>query len=1299
MARLALGVVGALIGAPFGLSALGFAIGYGIGAVAFAPDAPDTTVTGPRLSDFASPAGAEGTGIPIVRGTMRVPCQVFWTTAIIETATTTVTEAEGGKGGGGGGSVTQTSYTYSVSFACSICDAAPSGITGVRRIWADSKLVFSVADGADPATFDANTARGNIRIYRGLETQLADPLIASYVGAADTPAYRGIGYLVFDNLQLADFGNHRPFIEAEVVFGGAPTFPNFSHTVASNAFSLWALDVRRRRALIARGGSYALDDPIYRWDGTASAPVVFGKVSAAFGTDALSLSLDEANDEVVLFHGEPGAPGWQRWEASTGASLGHQSISAIGTSHPSLAQVTEAVVLSRPLHYDRRNRFFWTSGEGFSTGHFYLVRLIPQTGAATCVALTATSSNGPNNEQDLVDSEGRVWIVVGSSKLILASLSPLVYEAPADGFNPSATFMWRARGEIWIPRNVNHATSGWHVFNLASRTFSNSTALGLGTWTVNWNTAIENEHGQVWFVERTLTGVDADLRDTAGALVKSFDDAFAMATEIVSMYYLPGVVFMDNGATAACFYTDSIARSSYPLDTLVEDLCARADSSVPLSTASLAADTVRGYVIARPMSVRQGLQPLMGGFAFDVLESDGAIKFVKRGGASVATLTDDDIGAAEGAANEALGPITVSRTLESELPATLYLKFANIDLDYNIGIARARRLVKSAVNTPEVEFAIGFTSAEANLVVDRLMRYSWLEGERFSFSLKPLWRKLEPTDVVTLPDGQRVRLVKTEYAPNGPLRCEAVSDDAGAFTSFALGNAAETGTGVRLGAAGLTTGLVLDIALARDIDNDEGLYLVASGESTAWAGALFYVSLDGGITWQGKSVTNVSAKLGLQVSGAMSATASGRDWDHASSITVRLNNPSLALSTAASLDTFYNGANAAALGDGEDWEIVQFFDVAANADGTFTLKNFLRGRKGTEWAIRAWATGTRFAPLAIDGSVHRVGFSLASLGTLSLWKAVTFGGSLAEEMEDEETFHAISAKPLSPVEIAGARQALSGDWQLRWTRRARKLGEWNAGADVPLDEPAQQFDLEIWNSGFTLLKRTFAAETGTTKTYTAAQVAADFTGVPAAIGVRVYQISDRLGRGYVGAAAVTATFVPLRFSASLKTSGIALSNGDRTAARSGSAVEWAPTDRAHTEGKWYWELRCDSLGNASELYFGITKKTSFSAVTPSFGTSEQGIRASSMPGGATTGDVLILAWDATTGKLWLGKNGTWNSGGDPAAGTGAGATYTPVDTDLWRPFCSSDNIGVAWTMTGRFETDFGYPVPNGFTHL
>jgi hypothetical protein len=76
-------------------------------------------------------------------------------------------------------------------------------IAEVRRIWADGEEI-------DQSLF-------NIRVYRGDEEQVVDPLIAAKEGSIGAPAYKGTAYVVFERMPLADFGNRIPQFSFEVV--------------------------------------------------------------------------------------------------------------------------------------------------------------------------------------------------------------------------------------------------------------------------------------------------------------------------------------------------------------------------------------------------------------------------------------------------------------------------------------------------------------------------------------------------------------------------------------------------------------------------------------------------------------------------------------------------------------------------------------------------------------------------------------------------------------------------------------------------------------------------------------------------------------------------------------------------------------------------------------------------------------------------------------------------------------------------------------------------------------------------
>lgn len=1292
MAQLALGLGGAVIGSffgPFGAS-VGFAIGSAIGAYLFRPDGP--TFEGPRLSDLTAPGGAEGTGIAWVRGTRRVPCPVIWSTDIIETRHEEEVEAEGGKGGGPP-SATQVTYSYSVSFACSVCDGSPNGITGVRRIFADSKLLWSIGDGATPETFAANTERGTIRVYTGTETQTPDPLLVAHIGADDCPAFRGTAYIVFDTLQLSDFANHRPVIEAEVVVSGAPTYPVHTKSETSYNWDIVGIDHKRNKVLLTEQ-TVAANDWLWRWSAGSDNPVRFAQYPAAITGEVTCIRMHEATDQVVAFSNpQPVSPGVEmtRFDAATGAYIAKHTLNPVGVGTNG---VSENITFAEAWHYDRINACFWAVGGGDGSGEAYLVRAVPSAGLSaiqSVVNLGGLAIGGTQNYSPLVDGDGVLWIV-GSTGICRTGAAP---ETFAHGATVSGTkaFMWAARGEIWIPRSVSHSTLGWRVFNVSTETFSNSVDLGLGTWTVSYTIGVENDVGQAWFGGGAMPPDYATLRATDGTQIASHNENTLGG---FAWLYLPGVIVAAQSVTdVRSLFERSLAQAGIALDDLVTDITTLTGAP-SLDATSLAGDTVRGYVMARPMTARGALEPLMGAFSFDAVEHDGELTYVKRGGASVATLTDADM----------VTPVTINRQLETELPATIYLLFSNQDLDYNVGVARARRQVTEARNVAQLEFPITFTSAEGHQAVDRIMRYAWLERERFEFAVRPRWRVLEPTDVVTLPDGQRVRLTRVEYSSNGPVKCQAVSDDDGALTSYAVGNGTETGTGVEIGISGPTTGIVLDIPLLVDSHDDEGVYVAATGERSTWSGAVIYYSRDNGATWQGAAPTASSARIGAVVSGKMGAGPVGSMWDHESVITVRLAQLGLTISAPASLESFYNGANAMAIGaDGENWEIVQAYSVTGNADGTYTLKDFLRGRKGTERVAQAWQTGARVVFLE-EGPIKRVRFPFAAIGTDSLWKAVGLGANLVDAAEDAETFDAVSAMPYAPVAIGGAKQASSGDFQLFATRRARKDHEWRNSVDVPLDESAEEYTLEVWDEGFSLLGREITGLLTPAYTYTAAMQTADFGGSQTRIGTRWRQVSARVGAGFAGDAIVGTPRESLQFAASLIQSGWTTYERPLTrVTRTGASTIWAASNFQPSIGRWYWEFLIEGTVT-TDGFVGISEKDPPTGGVNDaqnrfwrcngtlMGTSGTGV---AVPSGLSgTYNVLMFAWDARAGKIWIGKNGDWGVA-DPVNQLSHQMEHT--SGAVWRPVVATSSDGQSFSISLLRRGNLQYSAPDGFTPI
>jgi hypothetical protein len=211
MAGLILASAGAAIGASIGGTFLGISsvvIGQAIGAVVgsaidnylFAPTIKSSQ-EGPRLNEANVMTSVEGANLVRGYGRFKVAGNLIWATRLREEIVKETTKTGGGKGGGGGGGseVTTTTYNYYANFAVGLCEGE---ILDVHRIWADGKLI--------------DLSQYTYRIYKGTETQTPDSYIEQKEGEGNVPAYRGLAYVVFEDIQINKFGNRIPQMTFEV---------------------------------------------------------------------------------------------------------------------------------------------------------------------------------------------------------------------------------------------------------------------------------------------------------------------------------------------------------------------------------------------------------------------------------------------------------------------------------------------------------------------------------------------------------------------------------------------------------------------------------------------------------------------------------------------------------------------------------------------------------------------------------------------------------------------------------------------------------------------------------------------------------------------------------------------------------------------------------------------------------------------------------------------------------------------------------------------------------------------------
>ena len=512
---------------------------------------------------------------------------------------------------------------------------------------------------------------------------------------------------------------------------------------------------------------------------------------------------------------------------------------------------------------------------------------------------------------------------------------------------------------------------------------------------------------------------------------------------------------------------------------------------------------VEGYVLNNATSARGALEQLMAAYFFDAVERDGQLVFVPRGDVSALTIASSELLPLDERDDARSGDVlAITRRQELELPRKLEVLYINRLQDYQQGSQYSARQNVDAKDSSSISLPIVMSDQQAKTVADVMLYTRWLERVRYRFDLPPRYAMLEPTDIITLTDGavtHTIRLTSVERYRAGRLRCTGVAEDAAAYDFYLPPAERDSEVAVPLEQSE-TYYKLLDLPPLPN-DSDGGvLRFAACGLDQDWQGCALYRSDDGGANYTQMGDTESSAILG----NALTALGSGKTHvqDDVNTLEVSLLGENVSLSSAEKL-ALLNGANVMLVGE----EIIQFAHAEEHAEGRYTLSGLLRGRLGTEHKVGSHVAGEQVVML--DTAINSYSMSDSLIGLSRAYKAVTIGDTLGDTAAGSFTYSGLSYKPFAPVHLSGERDG-ANNLTINWIRRTRLGGQWRDGADVPLSEESEAYEVDILD-GETVV-RTISA-TSQTASYTAAQQTTDFGSTQSSVSIIVYQISAKIGRG------------------------------------------------------------------------------------------------------------------------------------------------------------------------------------------
>ncbi|MEN2975569.1 phage tail protein [Tistrella bauzanensis] len=1048
---------------------------------------------GPRLSDLAVQTAGHGRAIPRVYGTVRLAGNIIWARPITETRR--VVASETASGGGllgllGAGrllSAGRVEYDYTASFAIGL---AQGPILGVRRIWADEILIWSADPAAGLDGIAASAAPGRyFRLHRGTASQTPDPLILSVEGPDRTPAFRDLAYIVFQDLPLADYGNRVPLIEVEIV-RGSPVAVGEDPLALAHVTPVLRDDRRSLPSLIdgmpadlMRGpAAGAAGDTGYFWtDGGAADGSVSRYVSAS---NPVTRVRRVVRQRKVAGRWLPE----ERWT---------QTITQNAAARGCLWAAAD-----RPVQIYARD----TESAGvfveIETGRHRLIGL-PGSLNGDCRGVTAHGS--------------RIWVMAGRPGGLngIWALDEASGGADAtlilDGLPPQRMLMrGDATGLLLLTANrLRHLTG---VTAVADRDVT------LAPWPDLRPLGLhQTDDGSVAVVfANQLALIARDGRVLTAALEGEPASAAGFATGAGSLIAVPWIE-----AVSSFAYVDRWVALTRPDETAelaatVADLAAAAGVDADeLDLAAVSGMALRGYVVARNGSARSAIEPLLMACFVDAVERGGRLALVPRGGEIAATVAADRLAAHEdGATRPPL--VERNRSQQAEMPREVAVGFIDGAADGRPGLARARRTVGGAEDRRSVELPLVLTAAEATGIARALADTALIERDRWRLRLGWGDIALEPGDVIALaPDAAsaapgRLRIERMAFGTPGLIEIEAVADHGALYEAARPGAAPIASlTAAPAPVQGLADVTVLDLPPIVEPAPDPGLVVLATGGGGGLRAARVEVSTSTAGPW-----TTVAALAPAAQGAAQQTLAGGSTWlrDDINTLTVDFVDDGRIAADITDADA-ESGRSLALVGA----EIMAYGAITRVSTGIWRISRLWRGLRGTEAAVTGHGAGETVT-LLDPARLAVLAYAPGDIGRVLWFRAVSGDGGTGPARA--VTIQGLGLRPFAPARITARRQG-DGSVRIEWLR-ADRHANWTNGADEPMSEASERYQLEILTTASVTAtaRRVVIVEAATAWSYSAAQQYADFFTQPATLGLRVAQIGAATGPGPTLAAIV-----------------------------------------------------------------------------------------------------------------------------------------------------------------------------------
>ena len=957
------GVIGAAVGGYFG-GGQGAQWGWMIGSAVGGYIDPEQ-VFGPRLTDSNQTTAQDGIPIPFGWGTFPCHGNVIWTDRLYE-------HEEAQRAGKGSGTENVT-YRYRRSYAVGICEGE---ITGILIVKLNGKIVYDARTDEDLAAAgytsdDIAQSRAamtkwlqNVTFYLGSETQTPDPTIEAVEGVGNVPPYLSLAYMVVEDDDLTELRGAVPQYEFVVTKEGSLTPYNPQYLTPIGFWPLDDVTTGIARDISGNG----LHGEYYGnvEDAAGILPASSGSMRILANEGGMRVTTNFDGDLLEVNRDGTFCVEATIYPESTGGGGSKRIIASCLTSN--LAAGTN----NWTLHIDNDSGLEPIGGYSDAAG---IGRHVQSAGTLT-----------PNSDRvHLLLCKNSTGMFLYANNALVASRTDIYGTATAP---PVAS---NGCDRLWVGAPINNINY-YDAYGFIGRVEN------VGVYNV-FPTAAQRT---TIYNARWLNGVS--IPDAPGWYMD----------ELGNIYAAVGAV-------------DLVDPDLPTLAEIVADVFERSGLTSDQYDVSQLTDTVTGFRVASETDAVGIIAPLMQAYFFDVVEFDGKVRCIKRGGAPAFALTADDLVERSGAAFEQ------ERVQEAELLRRVTVAYLDPAATYEVTTQKYERRsgIIRAKGEASTQLPIVTTADNAAQIAEKRGKVAWAEPGKHKFSLGPKHNKLTPTDVGTYTDADghvhRIRLMKRDEE-GGVLMMESAQDSPSAYSSSAIGAPITPPIIVPPSVIGPTTLAIMNLPVLAEAHDEVGLYVTARGALSGWNGCLVQFRQEDATEWTDMVALATPGNLGtLDVSVPADVSS---EYPGTTTFEVTLPRAPESISEEALLRY---GNRAFLQLDSGQWEVFQFETVTANGDDSYTLDGVVRGR----YATTPGAATAGNQVVLYDSAVLFVPAERWMIGETFDVRAVANGTSADMAAVESFEFDPCVSQTEWPVHNVTAERDGSDNVTVNWIGRAR----------------------------------------------------------------------------------------------------------------------------------------------------------------------------------------------------------------------------------------------------------------------